>query len=229
MDEIRSIIIIMKEIMLGKAIASLLEKEFEDRLLNVAGQYKVGQVSFRQSIVASELEDPGRTLLVLHSELWNDPGQATEIDKLEFSGVRCVQISNRAHSSRPEFIIRHKNVSAFVDTSDPSECLIKAVVMASQGKAYMSKTRVKWMPENATDQLSLQEQRALSYICYSAKEAAEALGVGEKTIHTYFKRVRSKLNIRTTAHLIGWCLSNGIATLPLRLDEFDEDIAHADV
>ena len=225
MVEIRCIIIVMHEMLLGRAIVSLLEQEIGDRLAGCIEQYPGGQISFQQRLVASEIKDPSRTLLVLHSELWNDPGQATEIDKLEFTGVRCVQISNRSHSSRPEFVIRNKNVSAFVDTIDPPESLVKAVVFASRGQAYISKTRLKNMPDNATAQLSIQEQRALAYVCYSAKEAAEALGVGEKTIHTYFKRVRTKLSIPTTAHLIGWCLSNGVATLPLRVSEFEEDVA----
>ena len=227
-DEIRSIVIVMQEAMVAKALASLIEQEFGVRMAKNGVNYEGGQISCRRQLIASEIEKPRSTLLVLHSELWNDPAKVNEIDKLAFSGVRCVQISNRAHSTQPDMIIRNKHISGFVDTSDSSESLIEAIVFAGQREPYLSKTRKKFIPENSTYLLSPQERRALSYVCYSVKAAANALGCGEKTVHTYFKRVRKKLNIATTPHLIGWCLSNGVATLPLRAEEFEEDLENAD-
>jgi len=108
---------------------------------------------------------------------------------------------------------------AYVLKSEAVSDLVSAIRAVRSGRQYISESlrHGVMFPAPRSDRavLSRREEQVLRLLAQgkSYRECAEQMGVGIKTVETYQRRLREKLNLDSTAALVKYALSVGLVTL----------------
>ncbi|MGE3275179.1 MAG: response regulator [Vicinamibacterales bacterium] len=108
--------------------------------------------------------------------------------------------------------------SGFVAKHQPSTALVEAVRHALKGERYVSSrvadrlVQTLSRPRPAGGLLSPREREVLRLLGSGARtsEIASRLGVSAKTVSTYKARIQEKLELRNTAELVRYAVTNGL-------------------
>lgn len=132
--------------------------------------------------------------------------------------TRIVTLSMHAE---PHFvqIMLEAGAGAYVLKSEAVADLVKAIRAVGNGHQYISASLREGVlfpaPPANRQLLSPREQAVLRLLAQgnSYKKCAEQLGIGVKTVETYQRRLREKLNLDSTAALVKYAVSIGLVTL----------------
>lgn len=108
---------------------------------------------------------------------------------------------------------------AYVLKSEAVGDLVKAIRAVRHGHQYISESLRQGVlfpaPRTTRSVLSRREEQVLRLLAQgkSARDCATAMGIGVKTVETYQRRLREKLNLDSTAALVKYAISVGLATL----------------
>ena len=116
-------------------------------------------------------------------------------------------------------IMLDAGAGAYVLKSEAVSDLVKAVHAVRHGHQYISESlrRGVLFPAPRTDRsvLSGREEQVLRLLAQgkSVRECAATMGISIKTVETYQRRLRDKLNLDSTAALVKYAISVGLVTL----------------
>lgn len=127
--------------------------------------------------------------------------------------------------SDDQYAVRALRAGAFgyVTKDSPEDVLLSAVKTVLGGKRYVSPQQVELLAEAICEtqdgtelhrQLSNREYQFASLLAAgkTMTEIAQELSLSIKTISTYRTRVLEKLNLKTNAEIISYCLIHGITS-----------------
>ena len=122
-------------------------------------------------------------------------------------------------------IMLDAGAGAYVLKSEAVSDLVKAIHAVRHGHQYISESLRQGVlfpaPRTARSVLSGREEQVLRLLAQgkSSRECAATMGIGIKTVETYQRRLREKLNLDSTAALVKYAISVGLATLDYQPDE----------
>lgn len=177
--------------------------------------------------------DNGRRALALCRQLRPDVAildyAMPEMDGAETArGIReqCPEtgIVTLSMHAEPHFVqlMIEAGAQAYVLKSEAVADLVKAIRAVRNGRQYISPSLREGVllrrPPRRRALLSPREQAVLRLLAqgHSYRECAEQLGIGVKTVETYQRRLREKLNLDNTAALVKYAVSIGLVTLDIR-------------
>ena len=122
-------------------------------------------------------------------------------------------------------IMLDAGAGAYVLKSEAVDDLVKAIRAVRNGHQYISESLRQGVlfpaPRTARRVLSEREEQVLRLLAQgkSARECAVTMGIGIKTVETYQRRLREKLSLDSTAALVKYAISVGLATLDYQRGE----------
>ncbi len=124
--------------------------------------------------------------------------------------------------SEESFAIRcmRLGADAYINKSDPSSELLKAVKQIAKGHKYITPAvaeRMAWLLNSGTkvpelEDLSDREFQVLVMLAsgYSVKEISERLELSDKTISTYRARLLEKLGLESNVDIVRFAIHKGL-------------------
>lgn len=99
-----------------------------------------------------------------------------------------------------------------VSKADSSADLLRAVLLVSRGKTYISPVFAARAERSDFEELSPKQLEALRLVAQGLdrKEMAQRMGIGEETVKSHLVEVRRKLGARTSAHAVAIGLVNAM-------------------
>jgi len=119
-------------------------------------------------------------------------------------------------------IMLDAGAGAYVLKSEAVSDLVKAIHAVRHGHQYISESLRRGVlfpaPRPARNVLSGREEQVLRLLAQgkSARECAAVMGISIKTVETYQRRLREKLQLDSTAALVKYAISVGLVTLDYR-------------
>lgn len=126
-----------------------------------------------------------------------------ETDVVLYTGVDELGLAEKAFAA---------GAKGVVSKADPSGDLLKAVLLASRAKTYISPAFAARADSRDFDDLSPKQLNALRLLAQGLerKAIAERMGIGEETVKTHLSEVRRKLGARTSAQAVAIGLINSL-------------------
>ena len=157
----------------------------------------------------------------------NHPRVAVLDVALEGSELDGFELCRRLHAELPgvevvfytgmdELGLARKAIDAgaqgVVSTGESAGDLLRAVLLASRGKSYISPVFAARADQRDFDDLSPKQLTALRLLAQGneRKRIAEQMGIGEETVKSHLSEVRRKLGARTSAHAVAIGLINSL-------------------
>jgi len=147
-----------------------------------------------------------------------DGPEATRLIRAQLPDCCVVALSMHAE---PHFVqlMLEAGAHAYVLKSEAVSDLVKAVRAVRNGHQYISESLRRGLnfsaPRADRSVLSRREQQVLQLLAQgnSYRDCAERMGIGIKTVETYQRRLREKLDLDSTAALVKYAVSIGLVTL----------------
>ena len=126
--------------------------------------------------------------------------------------------------AEPHFVqlMLEAGAHAYVLKSEAVSDLVKAIRAVRKGHQYISESLRHGLnfatPRADRPVLSGREEQVLRLLAQgkSYRECANLMGIGIKTVETYQRRLRDKLDLESTAALVKYAVSIGLVTLDYR-------------
>jgi DNA-binding NarL/FixJ family response regulator len=174
--------------------------------------------------VVAFAHDAGEALVACRAE---QPRVAVLDVALEGSEVDGFELCRRLHSELPgvevvfytgmdELGLAQKAVDTgakgVVSKGEPPGDLLRAVLLASRGKSYISPAFAARADQRDFDDLSPKQLAALRLLAQGneRKQIAEQMGIGEETVKSHLSEVRRRLGARTSAQAVAIGLINSL-------------------
>jgi NarL family two-component system response regulator LiaR len=120
-----------------------------------------------------------------------------------YTGLDDIGIAERAFAA---------GAKGVVSKADSPSDLLRAVLLASRGKSYVSGIFAARADGRDFDELSPKQLSALRLLAegLERKQIAERMGIGEETVKSHLSEVRRKLGARTSAQAVAIGLINSL-------------------
>jgi NarL family two-component system response regulator LiaR len=120
-----------------------------------------------------------------------------------YTGLDDIGIAERAFAAGAQGV---------VSKADSPSDLLRAVLLASRGKSYVSGIFATRADARDFDELSPKQLSALRLLAegLERKQIAERMGIGEETVKSHLSEVRRKLGARTSAQAVAIGLINSL-------------------
>ena len=125
------------------------------------------------------------------------------VDVVLYTGMLELRLAERALAA---------GARGVVSKSDRPDDLLRAILLASRGRTYMSPAVVERAGRHAFRELPPKQLAALRLLAQGLerKQIAEEMGIGEETVKTHLSEVRRKLGARTSAQAVAIGLINAL-------------------
>jgi DNA-binding NarL/FixJ family response regulator len=125
------------------------------------------------------------------------------VEVVFYTGVDELGLAERAFSAGAQGV---------VSKGDSAADLLKAVLLASRGRTYVSPAFAARADHRDFEDLSPKQLAALRLLAQGLerKQIAEQMGVGEETVKSHLSEVRRKLGARTSAQAVAIGLINSL-------------------
>ena len=125
------------------------------------------------------------------------------VEVVFYTGIDDIGIAERAFAAGAQGI---------VSKADTPADLLRAVLLASRGKSYVSGIFAARADQRDFEELSPKQLSALRLLAegLERKQIAERMGIGEETVKSHLSEVRRKLGARTSAQAVAIGLINSL-------------------
>jgi DNA-binding NarL/FixJ family response regulator len=129
----------------------------------------------------------------------------------EVEGLECVVYTGRdeAGLAQRAFAAGAKGV---VSKSEHHADIVRAVLLAGNGKSYMSPALAERAYDSELADLTPKQIEVLQLLAggYERKEIAERMGIGEETVKSHLAEARRRLGARTSAQAVAIGVANSL-------------------
>jgi DNA-binding NarL/FixJ family response regulator len=131
--------------------------------------------------------------------------------RAENEGLECVIYSGRdeAGLAQRAFAAGAKGI---VSKSENSADIVRAVLLAGNGRTYMSPAQAERAYDSELADLTPKQVEVLRLLAggFERKEIAERMGIGEETVKSHLAEARRRLGARTSAQAVAIGVANSL-------------------
>jgi DNA-binding NarL/FixJ family response regulator len=130
-----------------------------------------------------------------------------DLEVVSYTGMDEIGLAEKAFAA---------GAKGVVSKADRSGDLLKAVLLASRGKTYVSPAFAARAERHDFEELSPKQLAALRLLAQGLerKQIAERMSIGEETVKSHLAEVRRKLGARTSAQAVAIGLINSLFDYP---------------